>query len=229
MTDIPIDYPRDICAYCGSTGKLNSDHIPPQNLFPGPRPNTIITVPACESCHCNTSKDDEYFRLKVCLRHDAGKNPKARANWHSILRSLKRKEAKGLRRSFFSDFCEVKLQTPAGLYIGNRLGYDVDLIRIRRVVERIVRGLYFAEHCKPLGLDNEVRIYTIEDLHNESAKIIEDLNQTILLPLAAIAPKIVDNKVFFYRFHIPRENPAYSIWVLFFYNHVPFLCMTGPR
>jgi hypothetical protein len=207
MTDIPIEYPRDICAYCGSIGELNSDHIPPRNLFPSPRQNTIITVPACVSCHYSTSKDDEYFRLKLCLRHDAGENPKARANWDSILRSLKRKEATGLRRSFYSDFRDVELQTPTGLYIGNRLAYHVDMTRIRKVVERIVRGLYFAEHCKPLGLDNEVRIYTNEDLRNESAEILGDLKQTILLPLAAIAPKILDNKAFFIVFAFPEKTP----------------------
>ncbi len=227
MTDLPKNYPRDICAYCGSGDNLNSDHVPPKNLFQSPRPSNIITVLACPSCHSGTSKDDEYFRLKLCLRDDAGEHPKAQANWESIFRSLNRKEATGLRKSFLADFRPVHLHTPAGLYIGSRLGYDVDMTRIRRVVERTVRGLYFTEYCKPLGLNNAVKIYANEDLQNESADVLEELNQTILLPLAAMPPKVISDNVFFYRFHIASEKPVYSVWGLSFYTHVPFLCITG--
>lgn len=228
MTDLPVDFPRDICAYCGSSDDLQTDHVPPKNLFPRPRPSNIITVSACPSCHSDTSKDDEYFRLKVCLRDDAGEHPEARANWESIFRSLNRKEAMGLKRSFIADFCPVQLHTPAGLDIGRRLGYDVDLARIRSVVERTVRGLYFAETCKPLGQNNEVRIYTNEDLQNEAPGCLEELNKTILLPLAATPPKVVGDNVFLYRYCIMKENPVHSVWGLSFYASVPFLCITGP-
>ncbi len=104
----------------------------------------------------------------------------------------------------------------------------MDMVRIRSVVERTVRGLYFAESSKPLDLNNAVKIYTNEDLQNESEELFEELNQTILLPLAAMPPKVIGDSVFFYRFCIPKENPVYSVWGLSFYARVPFLCITGP-
>lgn len=226
MIYLPVDYPRDFCAYCGARDNLQTDHVPPKNLFPSPCPDNLITVSACSSCHSCTSKDDEYFRLKVCLRDDAGGHPKARANWESIFRSLNRKEAAGLKRSFLTDFRPVQLHTPGSLY--SRLGYNVDLTRIRRVVERTVRGLYFAESRNALGFNNAVRIYGNEDLHNESAEILQELNQTILLPLATIPAKVIGDGVFLYRCYIAREDPVYSVWGLSFYTRVPFLCMTGP-
>ncbi|CAG1770649.1 hypothetical protein BAC3_01229 [uncultured bacterium] len=226
MPSLPTNFLRDMCAYCGSRDNLDSDHVPPKNLFLKPRPTNIITVPACPVCHSGTSKDDEYFRLKLCLRSNASEHPKAKAIWNSIFRSLNRKEATGLRSSFLSDIRRVRLHTQAGLYIGSTLAHDVDVNRIRRVVERTVRGLYFAESCNPLGLSNEVSIYTNEDI---SADKLDELNQTILTPLAAVAPKVIGDNVFLYRFHIENENPVYSVWGLSFYAKVPFLCFTGPH
>ena len=121
MTTLPDNYPRNICAYCGSKENLTDDHVPPKNLFPKPRPSNLISVPACTSCHSNTSKDDEYFRIKLCLRDDAGNHPSARTNWDSIFRSLKRDKAKGLKKQFFKDIKKVRLRTSSGLYLGNKL------------------------------------------------------------------------------------------------------------
>ncbi|MFH2069320.1 MAG: hypothetical protein ABII89_07680 [Candidatus Omnitrophota bacterium] len=228
MRELPTNYPRNICAYCGATDGLTKDHIPPEQIFPSPRPSNLITVPTCGNCHSDTSKDDEYFRLKVCLREDAGNHPKARKNWDAIFRSLNRMEASGFQKSFFADMHNVQLSTPAGIFIGQQLGYDVNMIRIRRVVERITRGLYFAERGSFLGFHNEVRVHADEDLHQETKKVLDELSKNVLLPLAAQTPKIIGDNVFSYRFHITDENPAYSVWGFSFYGSVPFLCFTGP-
>lgn len=227
--ELPTNYPRNACAYCGASDLLTKDHIPPEKLFPSPRPSNLITVPACGDCHSNTSKDDEYFRLKVCLREDAGNSPQARENWAAIFRSLDRVEAGGLRKSFSADIRSVQLRSQAGIYVGRYLSYDVDLVRIRRVVERIVRGLYFAERGNPLGFVNEVSVYTNEDLQQETQDALDDLTNNILLPLAVQTPKVIGDSVFSYRFYIPDEKPICSVWALSFYEAVPFLCITGPR
>jgi len=228
LRELPTNYPRSICAYCGASDNLTKDHIPPEQLFPSPRPSNLITVPTCGNCHSDTSKDDEYFRLKMCLREDVGNHPKARKDWDAIFRSLNRTEASGFRKSFFADIRSVPLSTPAGIFIGQRLGYDVDMIRIRRVVERITRGFYFVERGSPLGLHNEVRVHADEDLQQETKETLNDLNKNILFPLAAQTPKVIGDNVFSYRFHILDENPVYSVWNLNFFGSVPFLCFSGP-
>lgn len=227
MCNLPRDFPRNICAYCGSEKKLSDDHVPPKNLFPKPRPSDLITVPACNVCHSRTSKDDEYFRLKLCLRDDAGEHESARANWDSIFRSLKKENAKGLKSLFLSDLRRIQLYTPTGLYIRKSFAYDVDLKRIRNVIERTIRGLYFAEMCNPLDLNNEVRVYGNDDLELQPRDIIEDLIKMILIPLKTIPAKIIGNGVFLYHHRIMEENPLYSVWLVTFYESVLFFGMTG--
>lgn len=230
MCKLPKDYPRDICAYCGTPNdlKIEDDHVPPKNLFPKPRSNkhNLITVPSCNECHSGTSKDDEYFRIKLCLRNDVGSNLSARANWDSIFRSLKRKDATGLQKSFFSDLHNINMKTASGLYAGKGLMYDVDLNRICKVMERTVRGLYFAELKKPLGLNNEAHVYFDEELEQcarENFHVIE----TILNIFATKEPKVIGNNIFLYHHQIMDENPIYSVWVGIFYGVFPFFCMTG--
>lgn len=228
MTRLPHNYPRNICAYCGATENLTDDHVPPRNLFPKPRPSYLITVPACTNCHSNTSKDDEYFRINLCLHEEAGDHPSAKANWGSIFRSLKRAQAKGLKKQFIKDIHNVQLRTASGLYLGNKVAYDVDLGRIRNVVERTIRGLYFAECSLPLGFDNEIEVYTNEDLELQNSDILDQLKRDIVNPLAAMTPKSIGDNVFLYRHQIIQEIPILSVWIVSFYEKVPFLCMTGP-
>lgn len=229
MSRLPMNFPRNICAYCGSPNNLRDDHVPPKNLFP-PRPRpALITVPACADCHSVTSKDDEYFRLKVCLRDDVGHHPDARTNWQTIFRSLKRDKSAGLARQVLSDIRYMDLKTPSGLYLGKRMAYDVDMNRIRRVVERVVRGLYFAESGNPLGLSNEVRVYEGEDLARQPRGVLKQLQQTILIPLAGLPPTVIGDGVFLYSYQIMKENSSYSVWAISFYGRLPFLAMTGPH
>ena len=229
MCELPRAYPRDICAYCGTSENLDTDHVPPKNLFPKPRPNNLITVSACKNCHSETSKDDEYFYIKLCLRDDVGTHPSARANWDSIFRSLKRDEAAGLKETFLSDLHNIHLYTPSGLYAGKSVVYNVDLERLRKVVKKTIRGLYFAESKQPLGLNNEVRVYCNEDLELQPPDVLDQLKLTILNPIEMKCPKVIGDNIFLYRHQIIKDNPIFSVWVVSFYGKVPFFAMTGPQ
>lgn len=56
------------CIYCGATEDLTDDRVPPKNLFPRPRPQSLITVLACRACNGWPAKDDEETRpFKVLL------------------------------------------------------------------------------------------------------------------------------------------------------------------
>lgn len=218
-----------VCAYCGGHQNVTHDHVPPRNLFPKPRPNDLITVPACQRCHSSTSKDDEYFRLKLCMSDQVGHHPGARANRETIFRSLSRSEAAGLRKSFLSDIRVVQLRTQAGLHLGKRLAFDVNLQCIQRVVERTVRGLFFHVTGQRLHPDYDVAVHSDDTLREKPEEVLEELRQTILIPLARIPPKVIGNGVFMYRFHITNGDPFLSVWALTFYGQVAFLALTGPR
>ena len=154
-------------------------------------------------------------------------NPSAQEAWRAVLRSLTKTEAKGLRKQIVSDFTRVELKTQSGLYIGSRPGYNVDMDRIRKVLKRIVRGLYFKETGNPLGLETEIRIYLDDDyikLTSEARATLEP----IMSFLGSLPPKSIGQNIFLYRYHIIEQDPLISTWGLSFYGSFPFLVMTGP-
>lgn len=221
------DLPK-ACTYCGSRENLTDDHVPPKNVFPKPRPSDLVTVPACKKCNEDISEDEEYFRLKLCLSEQVGNSPDARKNREVILRSLERHEATGFKKSFLSDIRSIWLRTPAGIYLGKRLAFEVDLHRIFRVVEKSVRGLFFHETGNRLHPSYVVNIHSSETLEECSAELLEELKQTIWIPLEQLSPRIIGNGAFAYSCHIPEEDPFFSVWSLTFYEKVSFLCLTGP-
>jgi hypothetical protein len=218
------------CIYCGSTENLTDEHIPPRNIFPKPRPNklNLITVPACKKCNTEYSKDDEYFRLKLCMSENVKDNSDARKNRDIIFRSLNRPEAKGFRNSFIGDISKLQVRTPGRIYLKRKYVFDVDLKRIFSVVEKTVRGLYFHETGYRLDDGCDVDIHSDDTLKGYSSEIMEEMIQKILIPLSQKPPKVIGNNTFLYRFHIAKENPSFSVWALTFYGQVNFLSITGP-
>ena len=208
---------------------MTNDHVPPKNIFPKPRPNNLIKVHACKSCNSLASKDDEYFRLKLCMSEQAGNHSAVQNNQEAAFRSLNRAESPGLRNSFLSDIHTVQLKTQAGLYLGERLAFDVDLHRIHRVVERTVRGIFYYETGHRLCSGYDVNVHSDDTLREQSAEILDELHRNTLIPLSKIPPKIIGNGVFMYRFHITQEDPFVSVWALTFYERVSFLALTGPE
>ena len=226
MSNTPRGNSQKVCAYCGSENNLTRDHTPPKNLFPKPRPNNLITVQACDSCHSRTSRDDEYFRLTICMSKDVESHPVIHTVMDTVFRSLSRSNAVGLKKQVLSDVRWVDLKTISGLYVDRRPGYVVDSKRIRLVIERTIRGLYFVELGKPLGLSNEVQVYTDGDIELQPKDVLEQLKQGILKPLSTCSPKVIGNGVFSYRHQVVKGNPLFSVWLLVFYGGFPFLAMT---
>jgi len=216
----------NICAYCGTLSYTTPDHIPPKNLFPKPWKN-LISVPACKVCHANTSKDDEYFRLKILMREDVLSNPGARIAWKVALRSLTKTEATGLRKKVVLDLTNVEMRTQSGLYVGTRPGYNVDMNRIRSVLQRIVRGLYFRETGNVLGLNTKVHLYMDDDFIELPSHTRDEI-QPVILYLASLPPITIGENIFLYRYHIAKKDSTVSAWGLSFYGKFPFLAMTGP-
>lgn len=215
------------CAYCGATGEMTADHVPPKALFPKPRP-PLITVPACPACHAPTSADDEYFLQRLCLSEEGGEHPAAKQNVDAIMRSLGRPEAPGLRGKLLKDTHTVRLMTPSGLYLGKSLAFHIDLERMFRVVSRTVRGLYFEETERRLENGYDVAVHSNETLTHQEPDLLAEFTRTILEPLASLPPRVIGDNVFIYRHGITKEDPNLSVWALTFYGKVSFVALTGP-
>jgi hypothetical protein len=219
---------KGICAYCGRHGPISKDHVPPLGLFADPKPLNLLTVKACDRCHSQWSKDDEYFRIRLCLNDQARGHPDVNANLPSIFDGLNRPDFAGLKRDLLADWRTVDITSPGGIYLGRRAGFEVDMPRICGVVERAVRGLYYRERKECLPKDHDVRVITNELLSEQDANVREEILQTVIRPLAAIPPKVIGRDAFSYRVHF-TNRPTVSVWGLVFYNSVQFVAATGPQ
>ncbi len=218
-----------ICVHCGKPGAISDDHLPVKNIFERPLPSDLITVPACLACNGGASKDDEYFRLKIGLDEEVADHPVVKGNLGTIFQSLERPRADGLRRMLAADSRIVSVLSPGGLFLGKRLAFEVDLVRIFRVIQRTVRGLYWHETGRRLSDEYAVGVSSDDTLREEPPDVLEQWNVNIIRPLATVTPKRIGNGVFEYRHLIATDNPDASLWALTFYGKKSFIGLTLPK
>lgn len=193
------------CYLCGVPADTR-DHIPPLGLFPEPRPNNLITVPACLACNRNRSLDDEYFRVVVAA--GSRDSPRSTVLLHQrIIPRMRQKPA--LILDFLKSVRPMDIHSEGGIYLGRGPGFSIDRPRIQAVVDKIVRGLFFKHTNRRLAAD-----YVVEDfVYNP--KVERPLHDAITqLPLF----KIGDGSVFSYRYYLADEAGSESFWFLMFYN-----------
>lgn len=214
------------CVYCGRQAKLTRDHLPPRNLFGNVPVVQLITVRCCSDCNCAASLDDEYFRLNLALRDDIGDEPDVREIVPAVMRSLQHVEAPGFRQRFLSGLHQAAVTTPAGLFLGSRLAYDVDLDRMSRVPRRIVRGLFNQRQGRRLPEAYDVHTYAAAGFQGVTGETGEQFRQ-MLQAVLNTEPQSV-GRVFSYWVVFQPEEPNVSIWLTLFYRRVVFISFTLP-
>ncbi len=212
------------CVYCGSRDRLTFDHVPPQNLFSIPRPGNLIKVPCCHSCNKGFSKDDEYFRLMVVLRHDIGSHPQFKNLWPTVYRSLLRRREHGFTNGLLQSMARVDVQSPGGLFLGQLPTYSVDLVRLDRTAARITKGLFYHEFGSRLPDDYCAVSYNKSGFGGNVAGV--ELVNSMCAKLFVSPPKTIGANVFSYWFQRTSDNPNASVWLMLFFGAFPFFCLT---
>lgn len=214
MTSYSI-VPEIRCTYCGATEILSADHVPPRCLFPDDRRQDLVTVPACQTCNGGFSKDDEYFRFVVAApAYDH--NEAARRIWDAgIIPAVRRRPL--MRAAILNVTRTVELRTPAGLYVGKTPSFRIEVPRVKRVVERIVRGLLWHHFESAPAADAEVTTYIDPDVRPVMEMLTTDLALTG-----------IGGDVFRYRYGQTNDVPGYSMWWLCFYARTTFLIIIAP-
>src|ERR1035441_406338 len=181
------------CAYCGAVGKITRDHIPPKGIFSKPLPDDLITVPACPQCHSDeTSKDDEYFRLALQVREGIENHPDV---------------IKGLLENIFL----AELVSPNGIFIKNQWAIQTDMNRLRRVVTRIMKGLFYKlkEHRIPDGY--EALVCDEDSFQKWPANVVQNYNENLIKPILAQKQRVmIGNDVFSFKYGYDKNNPNRS-------------------
>ena len=118
------------------------------------------------------------------------------------------------------------MRGPSGLYYGRATTYRVDLERVRRTCNRIVRGLYYNEMGRRLPTDalthsEVVRPITDPKILDEN---FENIQAVVNRPTKAIGTDL-----FFYKYVIAEDEPLASLWLLNFYHEILVLGITVPN
>jgi len=159
---------KGTCPLCGRETYLTREHIPPKNLFLKPRPRNTITVWTCEACNSSYHLDEEYFRIYIT----AGEQPSSHGYhlWNKKVVDSTFRRSPALRQKLSNDMDIIQehhRSHPISLVSGDPLPDELvpyvlpfEAQRINRIVEKIVRCLYFKHFRSVLSPDSRISIST---------------------------------------------------------------------
>ncbi|MCK4349181.1 MAG: HNH endonuclease [Thermoplasmatales archaeon] len=217
------------CAYCGKYRNTTKDHVPPQSMFGSPKPSNLITVPACKKCHKETTKDDEYFKTALTLNARTKNHPDVKKILPSVQRALVNPNKFAFRKALLKSSFYADVQTKGGVYLGKRIAFRPDLERLNKVIQRIVRGLYYNIEKTPMGNNIDIRVTILDDTDESSMLYDNEFKSTILSPLMKEKENIVGQNTFIYWYKILDEEFHASAWILAFFNSIGFCALALPE
>ena len=199
-----------LCVLCGENAATTRDHIPPRGIYPMPRPDDLYTVPACRRCNAGDSADDEEF--KVFLSIDTGD---FRGDIAPIIDSLARtvRHNRRIANQIFST------QRRGFANRGRGILEPVRVIEFKpesyiKVIQRIVRGLYWREMSKVLGLTSKIQVISARNMKRSDSVIVQDL-------LYDLPIRKLNKDTFVYKCQI--DSDGHSFWAMqFFGKHIAF-------
>lgn len=174
-----VGWAKDLCAYCGkddSFEQLTQEHFVPKCLWDdGHRPAAMKTIPVHDSCNKSFSNDDDYFRDILVFEEGAKGHPEvARLHQGPIRRKFEKRI--GAVRKNLKNLGWYPIYSPGGVYLRDAPGFQMDWPRVRRVLQKIMKGTFYAVKRAPMPQD---WLFTIprpdQKVFDESAKLIESM------------------------------------------------------
>jgi len=205
----------DTCYLCGKGDDLTRDHIPPQGMFPGPRPGNLITVPCCKTCNSTFSMDDELFR--AWASSGAQCSAAGKQIWRGKVVPSFATRNKKLRQQMRQDVGTAALETLIGRAKVPIIGIPVS--RAKPFIVRITKGLL--HHFYP--------DYNYTDIHFTVVNVAPTPQyQTAIKYL--LPHLIYDERgegVFRFWRGFTVDAPDVGVWIYLFYDAACFLVRHG--
>lgn len=203
----------NLCIYCGNKPGKTRDHIPPQSLFPDPKPLQMVTVPCCEQCNKKYKKDEDVFMAWINFG-PSGATKTGRSLWNQKLNRTYKKDF-GLRKIIANSFKQVSIVTPGGIYLGKKPAITIDPKRLSNVLNKVIRGLFWVEYKERLPKKIPIDIVKIRKNDKRIKEIISLTRQ---------ATTFFEN-IFEYR-HVRLDPNSYeSLWIMSFYRQEYFIAI----
>jgi len=203
------------CYFCGGLTS-SRDHVPPKCIFPEPRTPDLITVPSCDKHNMEYSKDDEYFQWFITT---------ASSYSSSAMKIIDKKVVKAFRRNpayyrkIMSNLIKVDIVTKSGLYIKTTNAFKYDTNRIKQIVEKIIRGLYY----------HEKKYETIfpKDYHVRKFYLMyPPMDKDFVNMIESSPGQLIANGDFWYKYRYVTEANYLMSWFLMFYHKTLIMAIT---
>jgi hypothetical protein len=211
-----------ICVYCGGTYE-DDDHVPPQCLFPKPRPSDLITVPSCRQCNRRWGLDDEYLRDVLALgTMDGPVMPELQPIHEAMRRSLARTKFRPPARALL-DTSRVEWVQVGSPILQRGYVARIDATRIKRVICRIVRGLHYHESRRLMPLSNDIAVVLGNKMRSLASWDKPLMRETVRSIRNGQWRAI--GRTFGYAFTLAHDEPDSGGWFLSFYGRATFFCL----
>ncbi len=181
------------CVHCLSDPvERNWDHVFPEAWYPDTTPPNLSKwqIPSCIPCNRSLGEieNDLLIRIAFCLDPNA---PESQSIVHKALRALRPKEGKterdrnaraALAKRMSAEFCEGKAIPKDAIYptlvekwgrpLEEQVAVRIPAESLRKVTEKIVRGIFFLEDKKFIELPYCVQFYALDDAGAEPARVL---------------------------------------------------------
>jgi hypothetical protein len=200
----------EICVYCGQKATTR-DHVPPKQIFPKPRPDSLETVPACFKCNNLLAKDEDYF-LATFMFSEAGVSEAGKKLWEQRLHRMYDNNL-GLRRKIAQYIKPLDIYSQQGLFVEKRVTIEFDENRLDNVVCKIVKGLYYIEYKKilPTTITLNCLLLRTQEEYDVAQNYVSSLKNG----------SKTWKGIFQYRFNRTKDDLG-SMWILTFYDFATF-------
>lgn len=193
--------------------------MPPKSFFPKPRPVNLLTVPACRICNKSFEKDEELF-LATFMFTEIGITEAGKKLWDEKLHRMYEKNL-GLRKRISKSLQQVELVTPGGIYLGRRFVIKHNDAHSERVINKIVRGLYYYEYKEPLPPSVKISSHFLK-----RPSEISEVEKFV--PMLLFGSRKWPG-IFEYRYNRIANQTEGSMWVMRFFGKVVFWAISADR
>jgi hypothetical protein len=195
---------------------MNMEHFVPKCLWAGRRPEKTLTVPAHVACNSQFADDNEYFRTVIAFDDSCRVHPEAkRVLGGPVRRMMRNRPGHFLRQA--KDYARRPRVTEMGLYLGYQPSFTIDTARIERVLQNVVKGLFYAVMGKPLAQGRVIRIDSVGDLMDENTRFF----------VGRMGPVLhFGDDVFACRYTYPEDKEDIAC-LMAFYRHKMYFATTN--
>lgn len=214
---------KQYCVYCNTELSPESDtrdHVFPKNLFTRPYPNNLITVPCCKDCNVYHSVYEEYFKHISTLDENIYQKKEFKSLGESSVYTLK-KHTKFYKR-IIEDIQPVELVTPNNIFLGRRMGIEVNSKKVDIVIKKMIKGLVYI-HTNNILDDQLYKLGTVDYLN------FKNYNEVF----HKICPHIIDShsalkfhnsgNIVKYKYKLYDNHAFHSTWSIHIYDYFYYL------